>query len=162
MYAKVPSHLKEPLLAELRSQRFRSALKYYPVAVLFFAALAALVVFVKANLFFPLIRRIIPSNMSDGQLATIIFGVVVVAAVFVAGFFSWQLYKECDCQECLYCRECDAVDKYDSGECPICHTPLTEKDSFYYTTYKDEKKILERWGLRATRERSGSDDNLDS
>jgi hypothetical protein len=67
-------------------------------------------------------------------------------------YFLRKYYQECDCQECLYCQQCDAVDRYDTGECPVCHSSLTRKESFYFTTCKDEKKILEKWGIQATRE----------
>jgi hypothetical protein len=152
MYAKVPNHLREPLLKELRQQRLRSAFKYYPALVLIFSSIAALAVFVEGHAIVWLIRGIVPSTASDGLLISIALAMIFLTTAGALIFFLKKEYKECDCQECLYCPQCDAVDKYDSGECPICHRRLQGKDSFYFTTYKDEQKIIERWGLRAARE----------
>src|SRR5262249_20069766 len=65
MYAKVPGHLKEPLLRELRHLRLRSALKHYPVLVLIFSSVAALALFLKEHAIVRLIRDIVPSVVSD-------------------------------------------------------------------------------------------------
>lgn len=152
MYAKVPGHLKDPLLRELRHLRLRSAFKHYPALVVIFSSVGALAVFVKEHAIVRLIRDIIPSAVSDGTLVSLTIAVIVLATAAVLIYFLRQQYKECDCQECLYCPECDAVDKYDSGECPICHRPLHQKEPFYYTSYKDEQKIIQKWGLLASRE----------
>ncbi len=152
MYAKVPSDVREPLLKELRQLRLRSAFKHYPALVLIFSSIAALALFVREHLIVRLIRDLLPANVSDRMLASIILAPIVLTTAAALVYFLWKEYKECDCQECLYCRECDAVDKYDDGECPICHAPLQEKQSFYFTTYKDEQKIIQRWGLQACRE----------
>jgi hypothetical protein len=45
--------------------------------------------------------------------------------------------------------KCDAVDNFDTGHCPACQDPLSQTASFYFTTAKDEIKILERWGCQA-------------
>ena len=71
---------------------------------------------------------------------------------FFAGFLCWQQYRECAFQDYLYCEECDAVDKYDDGNCPFCQRSLSEKAWFFHTTDKEEKKILERWDLRPCKE----------
>ncbi len=152
MYAKIPPHLKEPLLRELRHLRLRSALKYYPALLLIFSGIAGLVIFVKGHALIRLIRDFVPAGFSDDLLITIAFAVIVLTTAAALIYFLRRDYEECECQECLYCPKCDAVDKYDTGECPICHTPLNEKESFYFTTYKDEQKIVERWGLHAARE----------
>jgi hypothetical protein len=152
MYAKVPGHLREPLLKELRQLRLWSIIKYYPAVVLIFSAITALVVFIIGHALLRLIRDVIPSQQSDARLIAIALSAILLITAGVLAYFLRMEYKECDCQECLYCPECDAVDKYDSGKCPICQTSLVEKESFYYTTYKDEQKVIERWGLQASRE----------
>ena len=152
MYAKVPSHLKEPLLTELRQLRLRSSLKHYPTVVLVFSLIAALFIFVKGHAFIEMFRDQIPATISDRTLITITLVVIVTLTAVVIAYFLRQEYRDCDCQECLYCPKCDAVDKYDSGRCPVCQAPLTERASFYFTTYKDEQKIIERWGLQPAKE----------
>lgn len=152
MCAKVPSHLKEPLLKELRRERLRSAFKHYPALVLIFSSVSALAVLVKEHAIVRLVRDIVPSFVSDGTLVAIVLAVIVLVTAVVLIYFLRQQCKECECQDCLYCPECDAVDKYDSGECPICHRRLHLTESFYCTTYKDEQKIIEKWRLPASRE----------
>jgi len=143
MYAKVPGHLKEPLLRELQQLRLRSIFKHYPALVLVFSGIAALFVFVKGYVIVLLFRDLIPSGLSDAKLIAFALLAIVLTTAAALVYFLRQEYKECECQECLYCPQCDAVDKYDSGECPICHTPLAHKESFCFTTYKDEQKIIE-------------------
>ena len=152
MYAKVPNDLKEPLLKELRRLRLRSAFKHFPAVVLIFSAIAALFVFIKGYAIIGMFRDMIPPTISDRVLMATILGLIVAVTAVVMVCFMRQEYRSCDCQECLYCPKCDAVDKYDSGSCPVCQAPLTEKASFYFTTYKDEQKIIERWGLQPSKE----------
>jgi hypothetical protein len=132
--------------------RLRTSLQHYPAVVLIFSVVAALVFLVKGHAILLLIRNIVPSSVSDAKLISVAIVVIVLTTGAVLAYFLRQQYKECDCQECLYCQQCDAVDKYDSGTCPVCLSPLTNKESFYYTSFKDEQKVLERWGLRPTRE----------
>src|SRR5262245_53402473 len=119
MYAKVPSHLKEPLLKELRQLRLRSAFKHYPALVLIFSAIAALFVFIKGHAIIEMFRDEIPPSMSDGRLIAITLAVIVIVTAAVMVYFLRLEYRDCDCQECLYCPKCDVVDKYDSGCCAV-------------------------------------------
>jgi hypothetical protein len=153
MYVNVSSDIKDPLLKELRQLRLRSAIKYFPALVLIFSAVVALVVVVKGHPIISLFRDIIPSTISDTQLIVIALVAIVVITTGAMIYFLRQEYRDCDFQECLYCPNCNAVDKYDAGTCPICEVNLKEKALFYYTTYKDEKKVLERWGLQPCKER---------
>ncbi len=152
MYVRVPEHLKEPLLRELRQLRLRSSFKHYPTLVLIFSCIAALFVFLKGHPIVHMFRDIIPTAVSDARLITLVLLAIVLTTAAIMVYFLRQVYKECECQECLYCPKCDAVDKYDSGICPICQAPLVNKDSFYFTTYKDEQKIIQKWGLHPSRE----------
>jgi hypothetical protein len=152
MYVKVPEHLKTPILAELKQLKLRSSLKYFPVLVLIFSAIVALIVLVKG---FGLLRMLIEYanlDISNTKFIIISLSVIVCGTTAVLAFFLWQGYRDCDCQECLYCSRCDAVDKYDDGVCPVCKQGLTEKASFFFTTAKDEQKIIERWGLHRCRD----------
>jgi hypothetical protein len=150
MYAKVPPHLKEPLLKELKQLRFKSAVKYYPVLVLVFASIAALFAYVKGHAIFGLLEDYIP--LSEPNLIVVGLIAIVVLTAGALAYFLWQECRECACLEYLYCSKCDAVDSNDSGCCPVCQAPLTNKEPFYFTKYKDEEKIIERWGLQPSRE----------
>lgn len=148
MYAKVPSDLKEPLLKEMRQLRIRSAFKHFPALVLIFSAIAALVIMVKGQAIIRIFRDYVPSSVSDTTLIIASLVVVTVIAAAVLAYFLSQEYKECDYQECLYCAKCDAVDNFDSGHCPICGAQLNERAWVYFTGYRDEQRILEKWGLQ--------------
>ncbi len=151
MYAKIPEAIREPLLKELKAVRLRSAIRNYPAVVLIFSALATLIVVVKGHALIELLRDIIPSEFSDGMLMTAGLAIIVAATTAVLWIFLRQEYRDCAYQECLYCRKCDGIDRYDYGSCPICEAPLVQKETFFYTTYKDEQKVLKRWGLEASR-----------
>ena len=152
MYVRVPEHLQPPLLKELQQNRRRYALKAFPLAVLFISGLAALVFFVKGQLVIEEVRRLFHLDWSERQI--VVGGLVlsVVVGVVLAGLFVWQKCKECQFEESLYCSKCNAVDKYDSGACPICQSELTERVACFSTTDKEEEKTLERWGLQACKE----------
>lgn len=152
MYVQIPEHLREPILKEIKQLRFRSSLKYFPALVLTFSALAALVILLKFHWLAKLLRDTIPLQVSDATLFFITIGVIVLITTAVILIVLRQIYRDCECQDCFFCKKCDAVDKYDSGSCPICGTPLTEKVSLFYTSYEDEQKILEKWGLSACKE----------
>ncbi len=148
MYARIPSHLKEPLLKEMRQLRLRSAFRHFPALVLIFSAIVAFVIIVKGQAIIRILRDYLPASVSDATIVIVSLVMITVITAAVLAYFLTQEYKECDYQECLYCPKCDAVDNFDNGHCPICGTPLNEKDCFYFTTYKDEQKILEKWGLQ--------------
>jgi hypothetical protein len=152
MYVRVPRDLKDPLIKEIRQLRVRSYIKYYPIVVILFAAVALLFVFERGHPLYVLFRRYIPLEMSDTVIAVLTSLVVFVLTAMAIVYFMRKDYLDCDCQECLYCRKCDAVDKFDSGSCSVCGEPLTEKALFYFTTSKDEQKIIERWGLQPSKQ----------
>ena len=152
MYAKIPEHLKTPLLQELRRTRLKSASKMFPIVVVFLAALLAFVLWIKGALILRLLNDFFEVAISNRTMLALAAGLVVLIAMIFAAFFSWQQYRECVYQLYLYCSDCDAVDKYDDGHCPICDRSLSERADFFYTTDKEEKKILERWDLRACKE----------
>ena len=151
MYAKVPSHLKEPLLKELRQLRLRSAFGNFPGLLIICSAIVALFVFIKGHAIIDLFRDMIPSGVSDAKLITVGLILIGISTAFVLLLLLRHDYRECDYQECVYCVQCDAVDRFDAGVCPIRHTRLFEKASFFYTTYKDEQKVIERWGLHPSK-----------
>jgi hypothetical protein len=152
MYVQVPDHLKVPLLRELRQIRRRNAAKAFPLAVLFVAGLSALVLFVKGHLVIEVFRRVVDLNLSDRQIVIGLLAVSLCAGVIVGVLYAWQICRECRCEDCLYCFQCNAVDKYDSGSCPVCNKLLNERLACFYTTDKQEQKALERWGLPACRD----------
>ena len=152
MYTRIPENLEEPLLKELRRMRLVSSIKYFPVVVLIFSALATLVVLTKGHAILEILREELPPNISDRTIVIFgLSGIVVVTAVACL-FIMRSLYKDCRCQKCLYCAKCDAVDNFDSGSCPVCARPLTDQASFLFTTDKDELRILKRAGLFPSRD----------
>jgi hypothetical protein len=158
MYFRVPADLQEPLLKELRQSRLKSAFKSYPLLVIIFSALVALFIFVEGHPFIHLLEKYIPSGISDERLIALTLGVIVAVTATALVFFLRQQYRDCKCQECLCCARCNAVDRFDDGNCPVCRAALTEKADFFFTTDKDEKKIIERWGLQPSRIASTDND----
>ena len=152
MYARVPDTLKEPLLKQLRHLRLWIVCKNFPAVLLIFSAFAVLLVFVEGHAVLKMLRDFLPTALSDGKLIGIALGLIVTVTAAVMMYFLRQEYRDCDFEECLYCTKCDAVDKYDSGSCPVCQPPLREKAFFFFTTYKSEQKLLARWGLLPSRE----------
>jgi len=152
LYARIPEDLKQPLLTELRSLKLRSSLKHFPALLGIFSAIAVFAVFVKGHAILRLFQDYLPPEISTTTLMLVVFGLTVIVTAVVLVYFLRQGYRECACQDCLYCSKCDAVDRYDTGHCPICQTPLNQTASFFFTTSKDEIKILERWGLHACRD----------
>ena len=152
MYARIPEDLKQPLLTELRSLKLRSSVKHFPALLIIFSAIAGLAVFVKGYAILRLLQDYLPTEISPTTLALVVLGLTVIFTAAVLVYFLRQAYKDCSYQDCLYCSTCDAVDRYDTGHCPICQTPLTQTASFFFTTAKDEIKILERWGLHACKD----------
>ncbi|HEU5125050.1 MAG TPA: hypothetical protein VFW05_13425 [Verrucomicrobiae bacterium] len=152
MYAKVPPELKAPLLKELRQLRLRSTVRHFPALLLIFSLIITLLMIVKGHAVLEMFRDYLRMDLSDGKLIVVMLLLITSMTATVLVYFLRQDYRDCDCQECLYCADCNAVDKFDSGYCPVCRTPLTEKESFYFTTAKDEQKVLERWGLQASRD----------
>lgn len=151
MYVRVPEELKQPLLADLRRYRLRSALLYFPVLVLIFSAIALLVVIAKGHALMELLRDEISPNVADSSLLFWVAVATILLTIIALVFFLWQHNRDCDYQDCPYCAKCDALDPFDNGHCPVCSSTLSASASFYFTTDKDEIKILDRWGLKPSR-----------
>jgi hypothetical protein len=57
------------------------------------------------------------------------------------------MYRECSIEHHRFCATCTAVDSDDEGYCPVCRKALLEEAGFFSTSYSDEKKLMERYGL---------------
>jgi hypothetical protein len=147
MYAKVPEELKAPLIEELKRLRLRHLLTCFPVAVVVFSSLGALVVLLKGHALIELLQSYLQRWLSDEALEASFLGAIVLVTAGVIVFFSRQIYRECEYQEYLYCQKCNAVDSDENGHCPVCMAPLTKKASFISTTYKAEIAVIKRRGL---------------
>jgi hypothetical protein len=147
MYAKVPEDLKVPVLKELKQARLKSALKYFPALTVIFSILVALGVYFKGHLIIEMLLRHFQLRVSDTMLMIVGLGIVVVLTSGVLIFFLRQEYRECEYQELFYCQKCHVVDVYENGSCTLCQTRFTERASFIFTNYKNEERIIERWGL---------------
>jgi hypothetical protein len=152
MYVRVPEDLNEPLMKELKQLRFRASLKYFPALVLIFSSVVILATFVKGHALIEILQQHFQQKVSTTALMVVVVGIIVVITASFLIFFLRQEYNACRCWEYLYCRKCDAADNYDNGHCPICSTPLTERASFYFMSYKEDRKIIERWGLHVCKE----------
>lgn len=151
MYARIPDDLREPLIKELKQMRVRTAIKYYPLLVIIFSAMVVSVSFVKGHAFIHLLQNYLPRGISDSGFLT---GIIIVIILITSGgliYFLRQDYADCRCDEYLYCQNCDAVDNFESGCCPVCAATLKEKASFIFTTYKNEQEVIERWGLHGSK-----------
>ena len=152
MYVRVPEDLKEPLIKDLKRLRFIAALKYFPALVLIFSSIIALAAFVKGHALIEVLNQHFQQKISEAALVSIVIGAVVVITAGFLIFFLRQDYDACKLWDYFYCQKCDSVDNYDNGFCPICAAPLTEKASFYFMSYKEDRKIIERWGLHTCKE----------
>jgi hypothetical protein len=160
LYARIPDDIREPLLAELKGLKLRSLIKHFPAVLVIFSAIAAFAVMVKGHLILKLFEEYLPPQLSTTTFTLIVLGVTVLITASVLVHFFRQNYSECAFQECAYCSKCDAVDNFDTGHCPVCQDPPTQTASFYFTTAKDEIKILERWGCHACKNQKDSETEL--
>jgi hypothetical protein len=151
MYTKIPEHLKERLFKELKRARLRYVVILYPPLVLILSLLAAAYIFLHGHSIIWLIRKYVPANMSDREVILIGFAIIAVVTAGVAVWGQRQYYNWCNFEDYLYCPKCNAVDNYDNGACPVCQEKLIEKASFFYTTHKEELKIMEGFGLKPCR-----------
>ncbi len=149
MYAKVPNELKEILIKEVKRVRRKSSLMVFPIGVLIFSSIAALALFGKFHFVIDELRDSLRGKVSDKMFWVGIVGVIVFGVSAVLILILRQMYKECRCEDYLYCQKCNAVDSDETGYCPVCTSALAEKAAFIYTTDKNEQKVIKRFGLEA-------------
>jgi RNA polymerase subunit RPABC4/transcription elongation factor Spt4 len=149
MYARVPENLKIPLAQEIKKRRLQNSILYFPILVLIFSSLALLAIFVKGHELFSLLEGLTEHNPITDVSPVILVGVVIGAVSIFIFVILWMVYSKEAIQEYFFCSKCNAVDSYENGYCPICRSPLSQKEWFIFTTAKDEQKIIESRGLRA-------------
>jgi hypothetical protein len=145
MYAKVPEDLKPPLIKELKRSRRNCSLKYFPVLVVVFSFFFGMAAYSRGHAFFEIFRRRSDFNISDTTLVVFVIGLVVIATTAFLIFVLRLEYRNCKYQDFRYCGKCNIVDAFDYGLCPICNAPFSQEASFFFTHYKNEEKIIERW-----------------
>ena len=147
MYVRVPVELQESLLREVRRLRLRSSVLYFPVLLLIFSGIAGGVVFLKGHAIVELLRRLLGDILSEETFWLLMIGAVILCVAGGLVYFLHQMYRECSIEDHRFCASCNAVDSDDEGCCPVCHMALSEEAGFFSTSYSDEKKLIERYGL---------------
>lgn len=74
-------------------------------------------------------------------------GAVVLCVAGALVYLLRQIYRKCSIEHHRFCAPCNAVDSDDKGYCPVCRLVLSEEGGFFFSSYSDEKKLLERHGL---------------
>ena len=147
MYVRVPAELQGSILKEIRRLRLRSSMLYFPILMVIGCALAAGFALWKGHAVIELLRLILSNHVSDRVIWLLIGGTLVLTVVTALLYFLRQMYKDCTIETHHYCSACNAVDTNDTGCCPVCQRMLSEQAGFFYTSYSDETKILQRRGF---------------
>lgn len=148
MYAKVPVELREIFLKDIQRVRRNSFLKTFPALLAICAGIVALAVFFKGHYLVELLREIFGDRISDTTFLEIVGAGIIIFTACALIYFLRQDYSQCKLENYLFCPLCNAVDNYEEGHCPKCSLPVTEKACFIYTSYKEEKNVINRWGLQ--------------
>jgi len=147
MYFRVPTELQETFLREVRRLRLRSSVLRFPFLLLLFSAATAGLVLLKGDSWLGLPRRLLGDNLSDQALRLLMIGTVVLCVAGALVYLLRQTYRKCSIEHHRFCAPCNAVDSDDKGYCPVCRLVLSEEGGFFFTSYSDEKKLIERHGL---------------
>ena len=132
--------------------RVADALKYYPVAVVFFTAVGVLFLFTKGHGVVRLLTEVLDGRHTERE---IIIGIVVTVTVAVSagmlyvirGMIKLPLFEEH-----YFCGLCNVVDKDDEAVCPLCHQALKTRETFFFTLYDDEMLLADSFGLTPSNE----------
>src|SRR5258708_23600728 len=152
MYFRVPTELQETFLREVRRLRLRSSVLRFPFLLLLFSAAAAGLVLLKGDSLLELPRRLLGDTLSDQAFRLLMIGTVVLCVAGGLVYLLRQIYRKCSFEHHRFCASCDAVDSDDKGYCPVCRMVLSEECGFFFTSYSDEKKLIERYGLLPSKE----------
>jgi len=147
MYFRVPTELQETFLREARRLRLRLSVLRFPFLLLLFSAATAGLVLLKGDSWLGLPRRLLGDNLSDQALRLLMIGMVVLCVAGALVYLLRQIYRKCSIEHHRFCAPCNAVDSDDKGYCPVCRLVLSEEGGFFFTSYSDEKKLIERHGL---------------
>ena len=152
MYVRVPENIEDYLLRDLKRTRVRSIIKLLPVLILILAIAVPLIVFLKGHHLIKAILRMASIETTDTGIFIATCVICFIPAMLIRYFTLRATIKECVCHEYPYCEPCNAVDRYDEGKCPLCQTALKTKSRFFYTTDKQEFKVLTKWGLQPVKQ----------
>jgi hypothetical protein len=152
MYFRVPTELQETFLREVRRLRLRSSVLGFPFLLLLFSAAAAGLVLRKGDSWLGLPRRLLGDKLSDQALQLLMIGVAVLCVAGALVYLLRQIYRKCNIEHHRFCAPCNAVDSDDKGYCPVCRMVLSEEGGFFFTSYSNEKKLIERHGLLPSKE----------
>jgi hypothetical protein len=152
MYFRVPTELQETFLREVRQLRLRSSVLRFPVLLLVFCAAAAGLVLLKGDSWLGLPRGWLGDKLSDQVFRLLMMGTVVLCVAGALVYLLRQIYRKCSIEHHRFCAPCNAVDSDDKGYCPVCRLVLSEEGGFFFTSYSDEKKLIERHGLQPSKE----------
>ena len=150
MYFRVPTELQETFLREVRRLRLRSSVLRFPFLLLLFSA--AGLVLLQGDSWLGLPRRLFGDNLSDQALRLLMIGTIMLCVAGALIYLLRQIYRKCGIQHHRFCAPCNAVDSDDKGYCPVCRMVLSEEGGFFFTSYSDEKKLIERYGLLPSKE----------
>ncbi len=152
MYFRVPVELQETFLREVRRLRLRSSVLRFPFLLLVFVAVAAGVVLLEGDAGLELLRRWFGANLSDQAFWLLLIAIVALCVVGGSVYLLRRIYRGCRIEHHRFCAPCNAVDSDDKGYCPVCRLVLSEEGGFFFTSYSDEKKLMERHGLLPSKE----------
>jgi hypothetical protein len=150
-YFQVPLELQHTLVRDLRRERWRGSVLYFPLLLLLGTGFVVLAIFSKGHALVHWVRMLAGPDVTERQawLALTAIAAVITAVLLVAMF--WSMYRERAAEQHLFCKTCPAVDSDDEGVCPVCQRPLSERGHFIYTQYDDERKLLARRGYEGWR-----------
>jgi hypothetical protein len=150
-YFHVPEELQATLVRDLRRERWRGSVLYFPLFLLLGTGFVLLAIFHKGHGLVHWARRIAGPDVTDRQvwLALTALAAVITAVLLVVTL--WSMYRERAAEQHLFCKTCPAVDSDDEGVCPVCRRALSERGHFIYTQYGDERKLLLRRGYEGWR-----------
>ncbi len=152
MYFRVPTELQETFLREARRLRLRSSVLRFPFLLLLFSAATAGLVLLKGDSWLGLRRQLLGDNLSDQAFRLLMVGTVVLCVAGSLVYLLRQIYRKCSIEHHRFCAPCNAVDSDDNGYCPVCRMVLSEEGGFFFTSYSNEKKLIEQYGLLPSKE----------
>src|SRR6266852_8160797 len=152
MYFRVPIELQETFLREVRRSRLRSSVVRFPVLLLVFCAAAGGFLLIKSHAVLELLRQSLGDNLSDQAYRLLMTGTVVLCVAGGLVYLLRRIYRKCNIEHHRFCAPCNAVDSDDKGYCPVCRMVLSEEGGFFFTSYSNEKQLIERHGLLPCKE----------
>jgi len=127
---------------------FWSSVIYYPILVLIFGGIGTLAIFVLGHIWIHKLENTFSTK-------DIVIGCILASLSFAAiglVFILRKVYRALGYVDYFYCPNCDVVDNEDEGWCPLCKSALHDKASFILIFGKDQQRIANNVGLKASKE----------